>query len=184
MKKTAGWLLVLLLLTAIGGFARGGRDPLSPAEITELRESAQEPDRRILAFVKFIRARADSLEKLRSDPRFTDDRLGQIHDLLDDITILIDELDDNIDTYDARRGADLRKPLKSVIELNTDMQTRLRALARTGVATQARPEDAKQYAFVLQNAMEAVDQSLDAARHTLQAEEERLKAEKDAKKKK
>lgn len=183
MKKTAGWVLVLLLLTAVG-FARGRRDPLSPAEVTELRESAQEPDRRLAAFVRFIRARADSLDRLRTDPRFTDDRLGQIHDLLDDITTLVDELDDNIDTYDAKRGADLRKPLKSVIELNTDLQGRLRTLARTGVATQAKPDDARQYAFVLQNAMEAVDQSLDAARQTLQAEEERIKAEKAAKKKK
>jgi hypothetical protein len=184
MRKIAAGALVLLLLTAVDGFARGRRDPLNPAEITELRDTAQEPDRRLLAFVRFIRTRADSLEKLRTDPRFTDDRLGQIHDLLDDITTLIDELDDNIDTYDAHRGADLRKPLKSVIELNTELQGRLRALAKTGVATQAKPDDAKQYAFVLQNAMEAVDQSLDAARQTLQVEEERIKAEKEAKKKK
>lgn len=175
-------IVIALLLSSVFSCAQTRRDPLSPAEVTELRESAQEPDKRLAAFVRFLRERSDALDKLRTDPRFTGDRLGQVHDLLEDITSLIDEMDDNVETY-ASQKADLRKPLKAVIELDTDLQARLRAFKQNGVATQAKADDSKRYAFVLQNAQEAVDMSLDGARRALRETEERIKAEKEAQKK-
>jgi hypothetical protein len=183
MRKIAKCAAIALLLSSLSAVAQAKRDPLSPAEVTELRESAQEPDKRLAAFVRFLRERSDALDKLRTDPRFTGDRLGQVHDRLEDITLRIDEMDDNVETYAAQK-ADLRKPLKAVIELDTDQQARLRALKENGVATQSKADGSKRYAFVLQNAQEAVDMSLDGARRTLRETEERIKADKEAQKKK
>ena len=47
--------------------------------------------------------------------------------MLDDFLLLYDELNDNIDTYVDRKD-DIRKPLKVIIEADTEFQAKLRAL--------------------------------------------------------
>ncbi len=115
-------ILALLFFPAIPLAAQlGGRDPLNQKEIDELREVAQEPDRRLKLMVEFARARLAAIDRLRGEPRLAAGRGNQVHDLLEDFTKLVDEMGDNIDDY-LDRKYDLRKALKFVIEGDTEFQ--------------------------------------------------------------
>jgi len=45
------------------------RDPLTPPEVDQLRETALEPELRLKLYIKFARVRLASLEQVRSDPK-------------------------------------------------------------------------------------------------------------------
>ncbi len=152
------------------------RDPLTENESDQIAELAQEPDKRIKLLLKFTQARLTTIEQIQGDPRMAAGRGKQIHDLLEDFTSLIDELDDNIDDYTDRK-ADIRKALKEVIESNTNFQLKLRTLKEQ----KAPAKEFSEYNFVLQNATEAVNSSLDNARQALDELEKALKEEKKKK---
>src|ERR1700721_796879 len=143
-----------LLLATRGGLARGRRDPLTQSEIDQVRDASWEPQKRLALYVSFARDRLTKLETVRSDPK-TKDRPQQTHDFLDAFLRIYDELNDNIDTYIGRKD-DIRKPLKAVIEADTEFQAKLRALKDSA---DVRPEEAGQYEFVLSNALDTVDTS-------------------------
>ena len=84
-------------------------------------------------------------------PKTAKDRPMQIHDLLEDFTALLDEIDDNIDMY-ASHKADMRKGLTLLVEANSEWQLQLRRLKE-----QSPPEELDQYSFVLANATDAVN---------------------------
>jgi hypothetical protein len=161
-----------------------GREPLNEKEIDELRETAQEPDKRLKLMVGFARARLATIDQMRGDPRFAAERGARIHDLLEDFTRLVDEIGDNVDDY-ANRKADLRKALKLVIEGNTEFQLKLRTLKEQGAGAGAGTKpgvETGDYTFVLQNAIEAVNSNLDDSRKLLAEQEVAFKEEKKKKK--
>ena len=146
---------LLLAAVALPAVAQRHRDPLTQAEIDQVRDTSWEPKLRLPLYVEFARTRLVKLEEVRNDPK-TKDRARQTHDLLDDFQLLYDELNDNIDTYVDRKD-DIRKPLKTVIDADTEFQAKLRALKD---AADVPRQEAQQYEFVLTNAIETVD-SLD-----------------------
>jgi hypothetical protein len=168
-------LLSVATLLVVGAIPAAGqkRDPLTQPEIDQIRDSSWEPRQRLPLYVSFARARLVKLEQVRSDPK-TKDRAQQTHDLLDDFQLLYDELNDNIDTYVDRRD-DIRKPLKIVIDADTEFQAKLRALK--GAADVPRAE-AQQYEFVLNNAIETVDASTEDHRKLMADQEEEAKHKK------
>jgi len=161
-------ILALLCFLAIPLSAQlGGREPLDETEINKLREVAQEPDKRLKLMVEFARARLAAIDQLRGDPHSAAARGPRVHDLLEDFTKLVDEIGDNIDDYAARKY-DLRKALKTVIEGDTEFQLKLRTLKEQGAGAGAKAgTETGDYSFVLQNAAEAVDMSLDDSRKLL-----------------
>jgi hypothetical protein len=124
-------------------------------------------------YVLFARARLEAIEKMRADPK-TKDRAQKTHDGLEDFTSVYDELNDNVDTFIDRED-DVRKPLKGVIEADTDFQAKLRALKNDAQAT---PQELKDYDFVLTTAIETVDSSADDHRKDLAEQEEAAKKKK------
>ena len=155
-----------------GGWVQHQREPLNQLEIDQLRDAAQEPTARIKLFLQFARSRLASLERLRADPKVTD-RAQQTHDKLQEFLDIYDELNDNLDTFVERR-ADLRKPLKEVIEADNEFQAKLQALKSASDASKA---EAAQYQFLLDNAVEAVDGGVQDHRQLL-AEQEAAKHKK------
>jgi len=152
----------LLLLAAAAAPAQRHRDPFTQLEIDEIRDASWEPQQRLSLYVNFARARLVGLEQMRSDPK-AKDRPQQIHDKLEDFLLIYDELNDNIETYLGRKD-DIRKPLKVVIDADTEFQAKLRALKdAAGVS----PEETKRYEFVLTNALDTVDTSVEDHRKTL-----------------
>jgi len=163
----------LLVAGAIPAAGQKHRDPLTQPEIDQIRDSSWEPKQRLPLYVSFARARLVKLEQVRADPK-TNNRARQTHDLLDDFQLLYDELNDNIDTYVDRKD-DIRKPLKIVIDADTEFQAKLRALK--DAADEPRAE-AQQYEFVLNNAIETVDASTEDHRKLMADQEEEAKRKK------
>ena len=163
-------LCLTLLLAGSSLPAQRHREPLTQAEIDQVRDASWEPKQRLTLYVQFARARLVKLEQMRSDPKTTD-RPRQTHDLLDDFQLLYDELNDNIDTYVDRKD-DIRKPLKVIIEADTEFQAKLRALKDAADIPAA---EAHQYEFVLTNVLETVDTSADDHRKLLADQEDAAK---------
>ncbi len=170
-----GLLLVLPLLVPLRAQRR--RDPLNAVEIDQLRDAMLEPDQRLKLYVKFSRDRITKLEQMRSDPKTTE-RARQTHDMLEDFLAVYDELNDNIDMYVGRKD-DIRKPLKAIIEADTEFQAKLRALKNSG---NTNADEAKQYEFLLTDALDTVDTSADDHRKTVSEVEEYMKKKKKQKK--
>jgi len=163
----------LLLSPALNGQQR---DPLTAPEIDQLRDTAMDPDIRLKLYVTFARARLARLEQVRSDPK-TADRGLATHDGLQDFLDVYDELNENIDTYVGRKS-DLRKVLKAVIEGDTEFQAKLRALRDDA---SAKKEEKDQYEFLLSNALETLDSSVQDHRQLLTEQEEAAKHKKTEK---
>lgn len=163
-KKLA---LIVLLLTTTLAFARK-RDPLTDAEADQLRQLAMEPQKRLQLYIKFSQARLDSIDQARSDPKQAQGRGKTIHDLLEDFTSLIDEINDNLDQYEGRaldkdQTKEFHKGIREVITAEERFRARLRTLRHdieTDPQTKAESQD---YTFVLQDAEDALKSSLEAA---------------------
>jgi hypothetical protein len=171
-------LVALLALSVVCSAGSRHRDPLTDAETDQLRDAAQEPDKKLKLLVKFAQARMLAIDQLRSDPKLAAGRGKELHHLLEDFTSIIDELDDNIATFAVHRE-DTRKSLKDVIQAGGEFQVRLRTLKEAAASNPAAAKEAKAYEFVLVNAVEAVDGTLEDARATL----DKLNAELKEKKK-
>lgn len=170
------WRIALLVVAAVATLpiaAQRKRDPLNPAEIDQLRDAMVEPDQRLKLYVSFARDRMNKLEQMRADPKTTD-RARQTHDMLEDFLAVYDELNDNIDMYVGRKD-DIRKPLKLIIEADTEFQAKLRSLKDAAHTDAA---EARQYEFLLNNALDTVDASTDDHRKTIPEVEEYVKRKK------
>ena len=179
MTPSARWraTLGLALLLAVPLCAQRRRDPLNPLEVDQLRDAMLDPDERLKLYVKFSRDRMTKLEQMRSDPKVIE-RAVQTHDMLQDFLSVYDELNNNVDMYVGRKN-DIRKPLKLVIEADTEFQSRLRALKDSA---NANPTEAKQYEFLLTDALDTVDSSAEDHRKTLAEVEAYVKQQKKQKK--
>ena len=162
--------LGLFLFVAAWAAAQRHRDPFTQAEIDEIRDVSWEPEQRLSLYVKFARARLVVMEQMRSDPK-TKDRPRQTHDKLDDFLLIYDELNDNIDTYVDRKD-DIRKPLKLIIDADTEFEAKLRALKDAADVPAA---ESKQYEFILTNALDTLDSSVEDHRKLLVEQEEAAK---------
>ena len=170
-QKLAHCILALWLLSP--AWAQHRRDPLNPVEQDQLRDAAQEPSERLKLYIQFSRTRLTSLEQVRSDPKITD-RAQQTRDRLQDFLDVYDEMNDNIDTF-VERKADLRKPLKGVIEADTEFQAKLRALKSSA---DPKKDEAQTYDFLLTSVLDTVDSSVQDHRQLLSEQEEAFKHKK------
>jgi hypothetical protein len=176
-RSAAYALLALALLGALPAYSQARRhDPLDKEEVDQLRDAMLDPDIRLKLYLSFARDRMTKLEQMRSDPKTTN-RAGKTHDMLADFLSVYDELNDNVDMYVGRKD-DIRKPLKLVIEADTEFQSKLLAL-RDAANTDA--AESKQYEFLLSNALDTVDSSADEHRSTLTEVEEYVKRKKKQK---
>src|SRR5271166_6816495 len=101
MKFARRWLAGALVVSSLALPAwaqRKERDPLTDAEVDQMREAADYPNKRLELLVKFTRERVFAIESLRADtPSAENDK--KIHDLIEDFISVLDEIDDNIDMY-------------------------------------------------------------------------------------
>lgn len=173
-RRRASWFFVLVLLfTGYTAIAQRSRDPFTQAEIDQIRDVSWEPQQRLALYVKFARERLVAMEQMRNDPK-AKNRAQQTHDKLDDFVAIYDELNDNIDTYIDRKN-DIRKPLKLIIDADSEFQAKLLALKN---AADVPPEEEKQYEFVLGNALETLNESADDHRKLLEEQQDAAKHKK------
>jgi hypothetical protein len=94
--------------------------------------------------------------------------------MLEDFLAVYDELNDNIEMYVGRKD-DIRRPLRLIIEADTEFQSKLRALKNSADTNAA---EASQYEFLLTDALDTVDTSADDHRKTVAEVEEYMKHKK------
>jgi hypothetical protein len=174
MKNAKKLVLVLLLLTVVASARK--RDPLTDAETDQLREVAQEPYKRLKLYIKFAEARLVAIDQMRSDPKLAAGRGQRIHDLLQDFTAIIDEINDNLDQYQGRPLSkddrkDFKKGLKEVIEADDKFDLKLRTLKAAGDTDAQARKELPEYQFALQDAQEALKSSADVAREYMSDKE-------------
>lgn len=174
-------LVCLMLGLSVSSYGKGKRDPLTEAEVAQLRETTQEPLKRIKLLVDFARARMFAIDQIRGDHKLEGGRGKQIHDLLEDFNYIADELDSNVDMY-ARQHSDLRKPLKGVVEGYTEWQLKLRALKEADQSKPSAVAEMKEYEFPLESAIETVNAGLDSTRELLDKQNKEIPEEKKKKK--
>jgi hypothetical protein len=104
-------------------------DPLSQKEIEELRDTNRMPNERVLAFIRFMDERTETIRKLSAGPRHPG-REQDIHDSLEQFTAIADNLEDNLNEYGPRHR-DIRKALPKL----------LRAIDRWSSVIKSPPDD-------------------------------------------
>lgn len=167
-----GLACLLLLVTTAAAQQGRKRDPLNDLEVDKIRDSALDPDARLKLYVEFARARLEKLQQAKADSK-AENRDDQIKDALQDFIDIYDELADNVDTF-SDRGDDIRKPLKGVIEADTEFGSKLRAF-RSSLAR----EEAGKFDFLAGTAVQAVDDGAKDHRSLLAEQEEKFKNKKE-----
>lgn len=119
-------LTVCLLFTTTLIAQKQKREPLTGAEVEQIREAGIDPEARMSLYHKFLDAHAASLKALV--PRAKSSARGsRIDEELQDFTALMDEAGSNLDVY-SERHADVRKALKKLTESTPKWLETLQAL--------------------------------------------------------
>lgn len=142
--------LIFCCLAPLWLHAQDSGATLSEAEVEKLRVLAPEPPERVMAFVGFINERADAIDKLTMGKR-RPGREEDIHDLMQQITGILDDLDDNLDEY-SKRHNDVRKVLPKLVAATERWGTVLRS-----------PAEDQQYSVQRKLALESLNDVHEAA---------------------
>ncbi len=148
------------------GMAQKGHDPLSSTQVDQVRELGDHPVDRLKLYLKFVNERVAAIKELT--PNATEnDRPTQLHARYEEFTRIVDELSDNIDTYDTDH-ADIRKALRAILDSSP----------KWAPVLEAPPAD-RTYDFVRKTALNAAESASDQVRKVLASEETYFAAHKD-----
>jgi soluble cytochrome b562 len=170
-------LAIIILLLSTVAFARK-RDPLTEAETDQLRQVRLEPAKRLKLFGKFAETRLDSIDQTLNDPKQAQQRPAKIHDLLEDFSSIVDEMNDNLDMFQSDKvlaedeQKEYRKGLKELIAQDGKLRARLRTLQHDIETDPKIKSEAQAYIFALQDADAALSSSLETAREYLAEKQE------------
>jgi predicted nuclease with TOPRIM domain len=168
MVRRIACCLILLLAagSAVRLCAQEDQDPLSPDEVQEIRDNAIHPNERIKLYLKFLEERLTEIRQVAGDADVAH-RKAQIRDKLEEFTHLCDELQDNMDTYDAAH-ADIRKSLKELVAASSKWPADLRAAGTD-----------PSYDFSLKTAQDAAQSAADEAKQLSTEQDAYFQAHKD-----
>jgi hypothetical protein len=140
-------MMALLVLPA----AAQQRDFLTPAEADQLRE-VQEPNERLKLYSKWALLRLDQVESMIASNK--PGRATFIHDLLEDYGRIVEAMDAVADDA-LRRKLSLDVGIAALTVSEKDMMARLQKIR------DSKPKDLARYEFVLTDAIESTQDSLE-----------------------
>jgi hypothetical protein len=120
-------ILICLLLAAPLRAQKEKREPLTDAQIEQIREAGIDPDERVKLYTQFLNEHADVIKGLTNRAK-SDARSSRLDGELQDFTVLMDEFGANLDVF-SDRHADIRKSLKPLPAATQRWLGILRALA-------------------------------------------------------
>ena len=118
-------LALLVLLLTVSVHAQIQEKALSSTEVEVLRETADDPPARTLAFVTFLNDRASAIDKLMAGKR-RPGREEDLHDEMEQFTAIAGDLGDNLDEYGTRHY-DIRKSLPKLLAATERWATTLKS---------------------------------------------------------
>jgi hypothetical protein len=107
-------LVASLLCSGLSQAQREKREPLTAAEIEEIRDAGISPELRVNLYTKFLDEHATELKGLAAR-RKSPARANALDEQIQNLTALMDETGSNLDVY-SERHADIRKSLKKLTE--------------------------------------------------------------------
>jgi hypothetical protein len=166
------WLPVLVLLGAAGPSA-AQRDFLTADEIDQVRE-AQDPNDRLPLYIHFAKQRLDQVKQILSKDK--PGRSALVHDLLDEYTNIIDEIDTVTDDG-LKRGIDIQKGIAAVTAGEKPLLEYLKKVQ------ESQPKDLHRFDFALKEAIESTADSLELSQQDVKTRTAEVKS-RDARDKK
>jgi hypothetical protein len=170
------WVLLLCVAAVIPAAAQN-RDFLTPDEADRVRE-VQEPNERLKLYIFFARQRVDMLKQTLAKEK--PGRSVFVHDTLEDFTQIIEAIDTVADDA-LRRKVDITLGLAAVAAAEKDL------LADLEKVLNAPPKDFQRYEFVLKQAVETTQDSLELSQQDIKARgrevaerEDKIKAERES----
>ncbi len=154
---------ILFPLLILPSWSQTKKDPLNDDEVDQVREYGDRPNERLKLFAKFIEQRVTAIKQLSSDKKVAY-RGAELRGKIEEFTRLVDELQDNLDTYDEQH-ADIRKALKDLVPEMEKWEPVLHL-----------PPTNPDYDFARQTAIEAA-KSVDEQSKTLQKDQDKYFAE-------
>jgi hypothetical protein len=121
--------LILSMLIPSGTWLRAQHvrtAALTEAEAEAVREASVYPEERVKLYTKFLEERAGKIKDLTGRPK-SGARVLKLDDMLQDFTLLMDEMGSNLDQY-SDRHSDIRKSLKQLTEATPRWLNILRVL--------------------------------------------------------
>lgn len=119
-------ILLCLLFASPLSAQKEKREPLTEAQIEQIREAGIYPTDRVNLYTKFLNEHADVIKGLTNRAKSAA-RARRLDEELQDFTALMDEFGSNLDVY-SDRHADIRKALKPLTEATPRWLAILRAL--------------------------------------------------------
>ncbi len=107
-------VLSCLVCVALLRAQKQQHEPLTSAQIEQIREAGIDPVERLKLYTKFLNEHVDSIKTLTPRPH-SGARVLRMDTELQNLTALMDELGSNLDQYSERK-ADIRKALKPLPE--------------------------------------------------------------------
>ena len=168
---------ILLAILSLPLLAQQQRDFLTPDEADQLRE-VQDPNDRLKLYSKWALQRLDEIEQMTASAKAG--RATFIHDLLEDYSHVIEAMDTVADDA-LRRKLSIDVGIGALAAAEKDM------LARLEKIRDAKPKDLARYEFVLRDAIDTTQDSLELSQEDLGAraaavvsKEKKEKAEREA----
>ena len=149
--------------------AQRSKDPLTPNQEEQVRAVADQPNERVKLYITFIEERTEAIHHAVVRPLVQHPGV-EIHDRLEELTRLVDELQDNLDAYDESHS-DARKSLKFLLERMPKWQSVLQE-----------PSGSPDYDFARKTAVDAVDNLTQSATALLKSQEDYFSKHKPEKK--
>lgn len=146
--------VALLSLSALGQ----DRDFLTADEIDRVRETAEDPNRRLALYSELARLRVDMIKQAIAKEKAG--RSGFVHSTLEDYTRIIEAIDTVTDDA-LKRGKSIAEGLAVVAKAEEAMLTDLKKIEASA------PPDLARYEFTLTTAIETTQDSLELAREDL-----------------
>ncbi len=126
MRPVAAMLLCLFLAPPLLA-QKDKPEPLTEAQVEQIREAGINPSERVALYTKFVNEHADTIKGLSNRSK-SPARAKRLDEELQNLTALMDELGSNLDVF-SDRHADIRKALRPLTESSERWLGILRALA-------------------------------------------------------